>query len=261
MTARQDVDAVGRRFRECLLRRNDLAVEPLPFQQASTRFCEVAAVDLTQRRRQRSARGACLIAKFREVRAARKDLHLDNSRHPQRHFGFGVDRFGFACFERSRCAIDLDRHGPELRAIGCSDRLLAAAVADPGRYHMIVEDRPESIPTQTAPRTRPRATFYVDNTGCPDAAEVWIDGQKVETTPFAKPIPLASGPHVVVLKHPFASEESREILVKATETVQIEATMNVQFSGDAGAIAIDSDAGTTPALTREQGTPRSKLKR
>ena len=69
--------------------------------------------------------------------------------------------------------------GPELRAVGCTDRLLAAAVADPARYHVVEEDSPESIPTTQPPRPRARATFYVDNTRCRDAVEVWIDGAQV----------------------------------------------------------------------------------
>ena len=68
---------------------------------------------------------------------------------------------------------------PELRAAGCSDRLLAAAVADPEHYHVVEEDRPETIPTTKPPRARPRATFYVDNTNCPDAVDVWIDGAQI----------------------------------------------------------------------------------
>ena len=69
--------------------------------------------------------------------------------------------------------------GPELRAVGCSDRLLAAAVQSPDRYRVIVEDRPDEIPTQAPPRARPRATFYVDNTRCPDPVDVWIDGAQL----------------------------------------------------------------------------------
>ncbi|MBA3464971.1 MAG: hypothetical protein H0T46_33865 [Deltaproteobacteria bacterium] len=69
--------------------------------------------------------------------------------------------------------------GPELRRIGCNDRLLAAAVSDPERYRVIIEDRPDKIPEQTAPRARPRATFYIDNTRCVDPVDVWIDGAQI----------------------------------------------------------------------------------
>jgi len=69
--------------------------------------------------------------------------------------------------------------GPELRAVGCTDRLLTAAVADPARYHVVEEDQPAPIPTTQPPRARARATFYVDNTRCRDPVEVWIDGAQL----------------------------------------------------------------------------------
>ena len=65
---------------------------------------------------------------------------------------------------------------PELRLVGCNDKLLAAAVKDPARYRVIVDDKPETAPVQLPPRPRPRATFYVDNSRCVDPVEVWIDG-------------------------------------------------------------------------------------
>lgn len=65
---------------------------------------------------------------------------------------------------------------PELRAAGCSEKLLAAAVADPERYRVAVEDKPPVIPQTQPPRPKPRATFYVDNTKCADPVDVWIDG-------------------------------------------------------------------------------------
>jgi Flp pilus assembly protein TadD len=65
---------------------------------------------------------------------------------------------------------------PELRVVGCGDKLLAAAVADPDRYRVNEEDRPEPIPVTQPPRARARATFYIDNVRCPDPVDVWIDG-------------------------------------------------------------------------------------
>ena len=69
--------------------------------------------------------------------------------------------------------------GPELGAAGCTDRLLAAAIADPARYHLVEEDQPEPIPKTQPPRPRAHATFYVDNTRCLDPVEVWIDGAQL----------------------------------------------------------------------------------
>jgi hypothetical protein len=35
------------------------------------------------------------------------------------------------------------------------------------------------LPAQAAPRARPRSTFFVDNTRCSDAVDVWVDGAVV----------------------------------------------------------------------------------
>ncbi len=69
--------------------------------------------------------------------------------------------------------------GPELAAVGCTDRLLAAAAADPTRYRVAEDDQPEAIPTTQPPRPRARATFYVDNSRCRDPVEVWVDGAQL----------------------------------------------------------------------------------
>jgi len=68
---------------------------------------------------------------------------------------------------------------PELRFAGCYDKLLAAAVADPERYRIIQEDKPDPIPQTQPPRAKPRATFYIDNAKCADAVDVWIDGTQL----------------------------------------------------------------------------------
>lgn len=84
--------------------------------------------------------------------------------------------------------------GPELRSVGCNDRLLAAAIADPQRYHVIEEDKPEVIPVQTAPRAKPSSTFFVDNAGCPDPVSVFIDGKLLgEVSPGRRSALVADG--------------------------------------------------------------------
>jgi hypothetical protein len=58
-------------------------------------------------------------------------------------------------------------------------------------------------------------------------AEVWVDGQRVDVTPFARAIPLAQGTHYVTLVHPSAPPEKRTISVVSGETLTIDAVMAV----------------------------------
>ena len=64
-------------------------------------------------------------------------------------------------------------------------------------------------------------------------AEVSIDGQRVDVTPFARPIPLASGTHYVTLTHPTAPVEKRQITINPGETTFIDVTMHVRGEGEA----------------------------
>jgi serine/threonine-protein kinase len=59
-------------------------------------------------------------------------------------------------------------------------------------------------------------------------AEVWVDGQRVDTTPFARPIPLPAGTHYVTLSHPNAPSERRVVQVTGGETALIEVAMRVE---------------------------------
>ena len=58
-------------------------------------------------------------------------------------------------------------------------------------------------------------------------AEVRIDGQPVEVTPFARGIPLPPGTHYVTLVHPNAPVEKRTVSISADETRTIDVVMNV----------------------------------
>lgn len=58
-------------------------------------------------------------------------------------------------------------------------------------------------------------------------ASVYVDGQYVDVTPFARPIPLRVGEHEVLLRHPSAPEERRFIKPSLHEMVQIEVEMKV----------------------------------
>jgi serine/threonine-protein kinase len=72
---------------------------------------------------------------------------------------------------------------------------------------------------------------------------VWVDGQRVEVTPFARAIPLAPGTHYVTLKHPAAPEEKRVVTILAGETVTLDVTMNVQAQQGGQAAALGSSRG------------------
>jgi serine/threonine-protein kinase len=76
-------------------------------------------------------------------------------------------------------------------------------------------------------------------------AEVFVDGQRIDVTPFARPIPLGSGTHYVTLKHPNAPAEKRVVSISAGETTLVDVSMNVQGapSGEGDARA-SKDGGT-----------------
>ena len=65
-------------------------------------------------------------------------------------------------------------------------------------------------------------------------AHVRVDGLEVETTPFARPIPLAPGKHWITLTHPDAPPVEREVTVATGEVVTLDVTMSVGTLEDAG---------------------------
>ena len=89
-------------------------------------------------------------------------------------------------------------------------------------------------------------------------AEVWVDGQLVETTPFAKPIPVSAGVHYVTLKHPSAESIERKIDPKKNETVTLDVTFDVATDGGYDIVI---DAGSDVEAVLEEGQPRVKAAR
>jgi serine/threonine-protein kinase len=65
-------------------------------------------------------------------------------------------------------------------------------------------------------------------------AEVFVDGEAIDVTPFARSIPLSAGTHYLVLKHPDAPDENRTIDVVAGETMLLSVTMRVEGSSPDG---------------------------
>src|SRR6185436_7856655 len=70
-------------------------------------------------------------------------------------------------------------------------------------------------------------------------ANVIVDGEAFDTTPFARPIPLTPGTHYVRLEHPQAPTERRTIELVSGETILLDVTMKVRrpagLSGGPGA--------------------------
>jgi serine/threonine-protein kinase len=58
-------------------------------------------------------------------------------------------------------------------------------------------------------------------------AEVWVDGQRVDVTPFGRGVPLSQGTHYVTLVHPNAPVEKRTVNVAAGETRTVDVVMAV----------------------------------
>ncbi len=68
-------------------------------------------------------------------------------------------------------------------------------------------------------------------------ARVVVDGQEVETTPFARPIPLSAGSHFVRLDHPNAPSERRTIELMPGETLLLDVTLKVTSAAPPSASA------------------------
>lgn len=58
-------------------------------------------------------------------------------------------------------------------------------------------------------------------------ADVYVDGERVDTTPFARPIPLSPGTHYIKLTHPQAPDERRDIHLSPGETLVLDVNMKV----------------------------------
>lgn len=90
-------------------------------------------------------------------------------------------------------------------------------------------------------------------------AHVIVDGQEVETTPFARPIPLSAGSHYVRLEHPNAPVERRTVELTPGETLLLDVTMKVtapKLSASAAALAKARAAGAARGEDPgDSGTP------
>jgi eukaryotic-like serine/threonine-protein kinase len=78
-------------------------------------------------------------------------------------------------------------------------------------------------------------------------AEVWVDGRYVDTTPFARTIPLSSGTHFVKLVHPAVEPETRTVRIADGEQAVLEIVLGVtpKVAPVAGPVASGSGSGSS----------------
>lgn len=76
-------------------------------------------------------------------------------------------------------------------------------------------------------------------------AHVIVDGQHVDTTPFARSIPLSAGTHYVRLEHPNAQSERRTIHLTPGETLLLDVALKVAPPRE--------DAGPPPPVLGDAG--------
>lgn len=77
-------------------------------------------------------------------------------------------------------------------------------------------------------------------------AHVVVNGQRVDTTPFARPIPLEPGTHYVQLEHPEAPAELRTVQLVGGETVLLDVKMRMAAKPPAPAEAPDAAVDESP---------------
>jgi len=80
-------------------------------------------------------------------------------------------------------------------------------------------------------------------------AHVIVDGQELEITPFARPIPLSAGSHFVRLEHPNAPVERRSIELTPGETLLLDVTLHVTPPKPS------ASTGASDAAVDDSGTP------
>ena len=107
-----------------------------------------------------------------------------------------------------------------------------------GSYRVSAGERPLELAPPSAGALRVLATPW---------AEVWVDGQRIDTTPFARSIPLSPGKHYVTLRHPSAPIEKREVAIEPGETVTIEVVMSVAGSSLQTSSSADMGRGRSDA--------------
>ncbi len=121
-----------------------------------------------------------------------------------------------------------------------------------GSHRVTAGDRPLELTPASPGFLRVLATPW---------AEVWVDGQRIDVTPFARAIPLPPGTHYVVLKHPNAPPEKRQVAIVTEETLTLDVSMSLDTEPvslppvDASARTADAPPTAAPSASAK-GSPR-----
>jgi serine/threonine-protein kinase len=92
-------------------------------------------------------------------------------------------------------------------------------------------------------------------------AELWIDGQRIDVTPIARPIPLAAGTHYVTLVHPRAPIEKRTLAIASGEVQTIDVVMAVGDDGAGAPAAMGPSSASSAGTTRRSSSANDKEKK
>ena len=128
--------------------------------------------------------------------------------------------------------------GPDLRRAARSlsvvtALIVAGAVGLRGLAASEEEAPGDGVAEPSAPAAGPRDRGQLRVVARP-WAEVFLDGQLIDTTPIGRPIAVAPGKHFVTFRHPRAPDEQRTIKIAAGQTVFLDVSMRID-RGDAGA--------------------------
>jgi len=136
---------------------------------------------------------------------------------------------------------------PPLRPVLAGFGVLAALVVAGGAIIQLTASEPGSgaRPGEAALELIPARAGFLHVVATP-WAEVEVDGQRVDVTPFAKAIPLRPGRHYVTLTHPDAPPEKRVVELAPGETKVLDVTMNLTGEG-AGAPSAAPSASVSSA--------------
>ena len=123
---------------------------------------------------------------------------------------------------------------------------LALVIAGGLWFHWMEGDARGEKPSRRALELKPADAAFLRVVAEP-WAHVIVDGQRVETTPFAHPIPLRAGTHYVRLEHPNAPVEKRTLHLSAGETLLLDVRMDVPAAKTTVVLDAAADASNEAA--------------